>query len=169
MPKGVKAEDKRLQTLEEQVASLASSMAAVVEGVKGLGKEVSQVKQETHKIPLVQSAEASVGTVRRQLTKAGQEAMQSRVRDLLNPGAAEGGFPQGAVVRLRTESELARVYKIRPDGTPCAKGEDGEPALGVIERFLYWSRKNNSRKYRVKFPGFKADGVLERDLELCST
>ena len=148
---------ERIAKLEETLATLTQGMGTLTELVQQLGQKV----MSPPKLPMAVKPD-----IRLKPQNPGDMAQRRKMRDILFPGAEAGGFQEGDVVQPKDGTPKAGLMVYNDEQAIARSVPAGTKAYGVVKSFMYVHRKTKQRKYKVEFPEFGEDGLLENELEL---
>jgi len=158
--------NKTYKTEEDRLTKIESSVANLCIAVEEILKQFSEkIKDKPQQMPKVVSTDERLAALQ-SVHAEGDMSQRRKVKDLVHPNAQKSGFQPGDVVSLKESSSKFNYYKINPDGEPAKPDEEGEPARGVVVCYMY-TKRNGLRKYKVDFPKFGKDGIVESEMELC--
>lgn len=98
------------------------------------------------------------------------QSPRERISQLTAGSSLNGQYrhdPTGLKPKFRTDDVVKLIDKDKLAALRTAKKVTGdEPCLGVVLDLMYRRKKDNMAKYRVDFPDYGDDGIMECDLEM---
>ena len=165
------AQDAKVQARIDAIESRMAQLSAPPAGGQHLSMHSSQ---DLDKFLERLTAEEQQGKLR---SPGEQSEGIKDVKDFANPWATQTGFQPRDIVALKRGTEKEKKFR-EWAGKNGENIPDTRPIYGQILQFMFVSKKTAGwqgqklkpgeqlRKYKVNFPGFGKDGVMEDEIEL---
>jgi hypothetical protein len=158
---------KKASAAVDDMSQLLAAVTAMAETVESMGTQVAEQGEQLRAIQKVRNVPAKLPRARTpkemlgSLEKAGQASEGQRRIDPLDPQGRFTQFQTDDIVKLVDVDKLASLraadhLSLDPD----------KPILGVVQSKMYTNRRTGVPKYRVNFPDYGDDGVMETEIEL---
>jgi hypothetical protein len=140
------------------IETITRLLTPVVDQVQSLTEQM-RVLQTTPRTgtPLPQAR--TTGQVLKELEGVGTTAKGQRRIDPLDPSGQHVLFKPDDIVKLVDEDKLQALQA-------SSKVKIDDEVLGVVKAFMYRRNKDHKRKYKVDFPAYGEDGVMEDQITL---